>query len=72
MADCDIGNGRLAGEFDGGGDDVAIGDSNAIAVRTDSRGQRNDGAVRESAEDFLRLLLHLLFFGADEGNDVGQ
>ena len=51
---------------------VAIDHRHAIAMRADLRGQRLDVIAREVPEDLLRLLLHLLFFAADERNHVAH
>ena len=51
---------------------MAIHHRHAVAVRADLGGQRLDVVAREVAQDLLRLLLHLLFFAADEGNHVAH
>ncbi len=46
--------------------------SYAIAVRADFGRQRLNAVAGKSAHDLLGLLLHLLFFAADERNYVAQ
>ena len=51
---------------------MAVHHRHAIAVRAHLGGQRLDVVAAEFAQDLLRLLLHLLFFAADEGNHVAH
>ena len=51
---------------------VPIHHRHAIAVRAHLRRQRLDVIADEVAQDLLRLLLHLLFFAADERDDVAD
>src|SRR5579883_36290 len=62
---------RLPLQGKAGGDHVAVDHRDAIAVRAHFGGQRVDGVAAEVAQDFLRFLLHFLFFAADERDDVG-
>ena len=63
---------RLRRELHRDGHGVAIDHRHAIAVRADLGGQRLDVVAGEIAQDLLRLLLHLLFFAADERNHVAD
>ena len=67
-----IGLGGLRRKLHRDGDGVAVHHRHAIAVRADLGGQRLDVIAAEIAQDLLRLLLHLLFFAADEGDHVGD
>ncbi len=67
-----IGVRGLGGELHRDGDGVAVDHRDAIAVRADVGGQRLDAIAAEFAQDLLRLLLHLLFFAADEGDHVAD
>ncbi len=60
----------LDGKLHRHGDGVAVHDGHAVAVRAHRRGEIADTVSVEVAEDLLRLLLHLLFFAADEGDHV--
>ena len=51
---------------------MAIDHWHAVAVRADFGGERLDVIAGEVAEDLLGLLLHFLFFAADERNDVAD
>ena len=51
---------------------VAVHHRDAVAVRAHLGGEIAYVAAVELAEDLLRLLLHLLFFAADEGDHVAD
>ena len=67
-----VGFRRVRGEFHRDRLGVAVDHRHAIAVGADLGGQRLDVVAREIAQDLLRLLLHLLFFAADEGDHVAH
>ncbi len=59
-------------KLDGDALGVAVFDGDAVAVRADARGRGLHGVSRQRAEQLQRLVLHLLFFVLDVGNDVAE
>ena len=61
---------RLARELDRHGDQVTVHNRNTIAVRADLGFEGAEAVGHDLAQDLLSLPLHLLFFAADEGDDI--
>ena len=72
MAAISVGLTGLRRQLHRDGDGVAVHHRHAVAVRAHLGRERLDAIAVELAQDLLRLLLHLLFFAADEGDHVAH